>query len=149
MSEMIFSYISLGISIISLLAAFIAIKVSDNNAKVDRRVEIYTDAIVSLDTLIFYEWISKEGHGEIFKNELDDHGLKNQMLDAVKIKSKLEILDEKKADRYWKIISQIFSSDHQFDSNEYEKLKKEINKEVNREKSNYKRRIRNMFKKNS
>ena len=99
-------------------------------AKTDRRVDTYTKAIVSLDTLSFREWITEEGYVEIFNGEVDDQWVKDYLLEAVEIKAKLDIFDEGKAERYWSIVSQIFSPQHKFNSEEYEKLKKEIMDEI-------------------
>lgn len=128
--QSIISILSLVFSVFSIIIAFWSVMQSNENAKADRRVDTYTEAIVSLDTLCFYEWSSENGYGDTFSSEIDGQWIKNQMLDAVRIKAKLEIFDKAKADSYWSIVSQIFDSDHKFDSKEYEKLKKEIMNEI-------------------
>ena len=126
----IVSWFSLFIAIISMFVSVWSANESTKIAKTDRRVDTYTKAIVSLDTLSFREWITEEGYGEIFNGEVDDQWVKDYLLEAVEIKAKLDIFDEGKAERYWGIVSQIFSPQHKFDSEEYEKLKKEIMDEI-------------------
>ncbi len=128
--QRITSVLSLVLSILSISVASWSVIQSNKNAETDRRVDTYTEAIVSLDTLCFYEWSLENGYGETFNIEIDDQWLKNQMLDAVRIKAKLEIFDKAKADSYWSIVSQIFDSEHKFDSEEYEKLEKAIRNEI-------------------
>lgn len=125
----IISRLSLIISIFSLVVAFWSVHVSSVIAKTDRRVDTYTEAIVSLDTMYFYAWSFDNGE-EIISSEIDEQWEKNQILDAVKIKAKLDIFDKEKADSYWKIVSQIFSHEHKFDIEEYEKLKSAIMNEI-------------------
>lgn len=126
----IVSWIGLVLSVISIGIAVWTISVSNTNAKTDRRVDTYTEAIVSLDTLAFYEWSAERGYEEIVNNEINDEWMRKQLLEAVKIKARLELFDEKKAERYWNIISQIFEEGHKFDTDEYKKLKKEIKEEI-------------------
>ena len=102
------------LSIISVVIAVWTISASNTNAKTDRRVDTYTEAMVSLDTLAFYEWSAENGYEEIVNNEIDDEWMRKQLLEAVKIKARLELFDE----------------GHKFDTNEYEKLKKEIKEEI-------------------
>ena len=126
----IVSWFSLFIAIISMFVSVWSANESTKIAKTDRRVDTYTKAIVSLDTLSFREWITEEGYVEIFNGEVDDQWVKDYLLEAVEIKAKLDIFDEGKAERYWSIVSQIFSPQHKFNSEEYEKLKKEIMDEI-------------------
>ena len=126
----IVSWVGLVLSRISVVIAVWTISASNTNAKTDRRVDTYTEAMVSLDTLAFYEWSAENGYEEIVNNEIDNEWMRKQLLEAVKIKARLELFDEKKADKYWNIISQIFDEGHKFDTNEYEKLKKEIKEEI-------------------
>lgn len=124
------SWLGLGFSIISIIVAFWSVTQSNENAKIDRRVDTYTETIVSLDTLCFYEWSLENGYEDIVDSKLDEQWIENQLLDAVKIKSKLEIYDEEKAESYWLIVAQIFDLEHKFDSEQYEKLKKAIMDEI-------------------
>ena len=110
----IVSWVGLVLSIISVVIAVWTISASNTNAKTDRRVDTYTEAMVSLDTLAFYEWSAENGYEEIVNNEIDDEWMRKQLLEAVKIKARLELFDE----------------GHKFDTNEYEKLKKEIKEEI-------------------
>lgn len=125
-----FLYITLTVSILSMIISVWSVMQSNENAKTDRCVNTYTEAIVSLDLLCFYEWSSENGYGDTFNSEIDNQWLKDQVLEAVRIKAKLEVFDKQKADSYWSIVSQIFDSAHSFDLDEYEKLKNAIMKEI-------------------
>lgn len=118
------------LSIFSIIIALWSVIQSNENAKIDRRADTYTAAIVSLDTLCFYEWSLENGYEDVFNSEIDDQWLQEQLLDAVEIKAKLEIFDKEKAESYWNIISQIFDTGHKFDTEQYEKLKKSIMDEI-------------------
>ena len=75
----IVSWFSLFIAIISMFVSVWSANESTKIAKTDRRVDTYTKAIVSLDTLSFREWITEEGYGEIFNGEVDDQWVKTRM----------------------------------------------------------------------
>lgn len=129
-SQDVIAWVGLAISVFSIIIAMYSVIQSNMNAKTDRRVDTYTEAIISLDTLCFHEWSAENGYGEIFNSEINDEWVKTQVLEAVKIKSKLEILDKEKAESYWSIVSQIFAPEHKFDLEEYERLKESIMREI-------------------
>lgn len=127
--DKIISVLSLIIAIVSLIISM-QTKTQDNvNAKTDRRVETYMDAMVSLSSLSFCEWSLENNYKIMEDNDIREQWLNEQLLNAVEIKAKLEIFDVEKAESYWRIISRIFD-EQKFDTEEYQKLKQAIMNEI-------------------
>lgn len=125
------------ISIITVLTGIATVIINiwtvhqnDINTRADRRVDTYTDAVVSLETMQFRAWAEQEGYGEIINSEVNDEWMKEQLLHAVDIKARLSIFDERKAENYWEIVSQIFSPEHTFDQAAYEALTNSLKNEI-------------------
>ncbi|MDD6233310.1 MAG: hypothetical protein PUA89_11440 [Frisingicoccus sp.] len=94
-------------------------------------MDVYTEAIVSLENIAFHEWSEDMGYGEVFNVDVDDNWMKNQILKAVEINAELKMYDEENAERYWEIVSQIFGEEHSFDFEKYEEFRNIISKEIN------------------
>lgn len=120
----IIAIVAIGISIISLIE-------SNNNSVTDRRVNVYTKAIVSIETIAFHEWSEENGYGEVFNVDVDDTWINNQISKAVEINAELEMYDEENAKRYWEIVSQVFGEEHHFDGKKYEEFRDIIREEIN------------------
>lgn len=119
----IIAFIALVISIVSLI-------MTKNIASIDRKVSTYTDAIVYLDKISFYSQSPDMGFRDEFVKEVKDEWIKEQVLVAVDIHSRLELLDKGKAKEFWDIVTNIYGKDHKFHQNKYQKLRDEITKEL-------------------
>lgn len=125
------NWITVIIAVVSLGVSILSLKESNGNSVTDRRMDVYTEAIVSLENIAFHEWSEDMGYGEVFNVDVDDNWMKNQILKAVEINAELKMYDEENAERYWEIVSQIFGEEHSFDFEKYEEFRNIISKEIN------------------
>ena len=119
--------ISIIVLIVSLWNLFITKKI----AVVDRKTSIYMDTVVYLDKLKFIAQSTELGLGDSLTKKVTDEWSSEQILIAVDIDTRLRLVDNKKADIFWKIISKIFCANPYFDSDSYNTLRAEIISELN------------------
>lgn len=127
----IVDWITILIAIIAIVISIISMIESNGNSVIDRRVNVYTEAIVSIENIAFHGWSEEMGYGEVFNVDVDDNWMRNQILKAVEINAELKMYDEETAKRYWEIVSQIFGPEHCFDFEKYEEFRNTIKKEIN------------------
>lgn len=114
----------------ALVISIFSIIIAKNIAYTDRKVSTYTDAIVYLDKIAFRSKSQDMGFGDELIKEVDDDWIKEQILVAVDIHSRLEILDKNKANEFWKIVSKIYGKEHKLDQTNYQRLRNDITKEL-------------------
>lgn len=128
--EYILALISFLVSLISLVVAIWSVKVSEKIAIVDRKANGYNDAIVFLNKINFINQSSQSGFGEMLIKDVDDEWVKNQVLIAVDIKSRIDVYDKENGTLFWEIVSEIFSKEHKFNYEKYNSLRKNIENEI-------------------
>ena len=119
--------ISIIVLIVSLWNLFITKKI----AVVDRKTSIYMDTVVYLDKLKFIAQSTELGLGDSLTKKVTDEWSSEQILVAVNIDTRLRLVDNKKADIFWEIISKIFCANPYFDFDNYNTLRAEIISELN------------------
>ena len=119
--------ISIIVLIVSLWNLFITKKI----AVVDRKTSIYMDTVVYLDKLKFIAQSTELGLGDSLTKKVTDEWSSEQILVAVNIDTRLRLVDNKKADIFWELISKIFCANPYFDFDNYNTLRAEIISELN------------------
>ncbi len=123
MVSAVLSILAIGISVYGIVS-------DDRNADRDRRVDVYTRAKVSIDSIAFRELCVENGYNDVINSDINDEWMRNKLLEAWDIKSELEIYDESNAELYWTVMSNIYSEGHTFDKENYEKFITNIKKEL-------------------
>ena len=119
------------ISIVALIVSLCNLFITKKIAVVDRKTSIYMDTIVYLDKFKFIAQSTDLGLGDSLTKKVTDEWISEQILIAVNIDTRLHLVDNKKADIFWKIISKIFCANPYFDSDSYNILRTEIISELN------------------
>ena len=128
--EYIIALISFFVSLISLAVAIWSVKVSKKIAIADRKTNVYNDVIVFLNKINFIAQSSQFGFGEMLIKDVDDEWIKNQILIAVDIKSRIDVYNKENGTLFWEMVSEIFSKEHKFDYEKYNSLLKNIENEL-------------------
>ncbi len=128
----ILEIVGLLVAIVALVVSIWAVVISKNIAVTDRKANTYTDAIVYLEKMAFINESPNLGFGDAMITDVNDEWIKEQIIIAVDIKSRLNLHDESKAKDFWSIISGIYGKEHIFDQDKYQKLRKEIINELNK-----------------
>lgn len=122
--------IELIISLIPLIIAIWSVFLTQNIAVTDRKAQVFQDTIVYLDKLSFRSISPNFGFGDTLTKDVDDEWIKKEVLVAVEIKTRLNLFDDKKANLFWEIVSEIYSENHYFNYEKYFNLKMEIKNEL-------------------
>lgn len=128
----IIEVVGLLVAIVALLVSIAAIFISKNIAVTDRKANTYTDVIVYLEKIAFISESPKLGFENTMIEDVNDEWIKEQVITAVDIKSRLDLYDKNKAEDFWSIVSDIYGKEHKFDQDKYKKLREEIVNDLNK-----------------
>lgn len=124
--------LGLVIAIVALIVSIWSVILTKSIALTDRKANTYLEAIVYLDSLAFRSDSPNLGFRNAYINDVSDEWVKEQVLVAVNIRSRLELLENGKGELFWDIVSKIYGKEHIFDQDKYQKLRKEIMRELNK-----------------
>ena len=115
------------LSIIGLVISIIAISYTRDIERGNRVAETYADAIVSLEKISFYYFIGSETGDYslefIDEKKINDEFVFEHLEECVNIKATLEVLGkEEYAEKYWEVVSSIYSDEHIYDGKKVEEL---------------------------